>query len=106
MLAAMITPVIVLLIMGLIFGIVLGIADKVLKVEMDPRLETLISMLPGYNCGACGSPGCEGHANAVFDHTAPLKGCKPMKAEQEAAIRAYLKDAVGPNGEKFDVSKI
>lgn len=106
MLDAMITPVIVLLAMGVLLGVILGIADKVLKVEMDPRLEKLISMMPGYNCGACGSPGCEGHAVAVFGYEAPLKGCKPMKPEQDAAIREFLANTPGPDGTTIDVKKI
>ena len=43
---------------GLFFGAVLAIAQRFLKVDEDPRIETTNEMLPGTNCGACGQPGC------------------------------------------------
>ncbi len=43
---------------GLFFGTVLAIAQRFLKVDEDPRIETTNELLPGTNCGACGQPGC------------------------------------------------
>ena len=43
---------------GLFFGTILAIAQRFLKVEEDPRIETTNELLPGTNCGACGQPGC------------------------------------------------
>lgn len=105
MLNEILVPTIVLLSMGIFLGLALGIADKYLKVEMDARLETLIKLLPGFNCGACGNPGCAGQAAAILDGTAKIRGCKPMKDEQEVAIREYLKTAEGPDGHLVDLSK-
>lgn len=106
MLSGLLAPLVVVLVLGIILGVILGIAEKVLTVEMDPRLAKLIELLPGYNCGACGSPGCEGHANAVMGYESKLKQCKPMKAEQEKVILEFLAASEGPNGEKIDMSKI
>jgi RnfABCDGE-type electron transport complex B subunit len=43
---------------GLFFGTVLAIAQRFLRVDEDPRIETTNELLPGTNCGACGQPGC------------------------------------------------
>ena len=43
---------------GLFFGSILAVAQRFLKVEEDPRIETTNELLPGTNCGACGQPGC------------------------------------------------
>jgi len=99
-----IQPTIILMSMGIILGVLLGIADKFLKVKQDERLEKLISMLPGYNCGACGHPGCSGLANAIFEGSGKLKDCKPLKAEKREEIINYLSNAPGPDGTTIKVS--
>ncbi|MCL1990530.1 MAG: hypothetical protein FWG67_06530 [Defluviitaleaceae bacterium] len=106
MLQTILTPAVILLIIGLCFGLILGIADKFLKVEIDERMEKLIELLPGYNCGACGSPGCAGHAEAIFSYSSKIRACKPMKDEQEVAVRAYLETAKGPDGRVLDLKKL
>lgn len=105
-LEAILIPTAVLLTIGLSFGLILGIADKFLKVEIDERMEKLIELLPGYNCGACGSPGCAGHAQAIFDYKSKIRQCKPMKDEQEVAVRTYLETAKGPDGTVLDLKKL
>lgn len=65
----------VLGLIGLLFGIGLAIAGEKLKVETDPRIEKILNVLPGANCGACGYPGCEGFAKAVVEGIAPYTGC-------------------------------
>lgn len=104
--SAVITPILILLMIGAVLGVLLGIADKFLKVEVDPRLETLITMLPGYNCGACGHPGCSGLAEAIFEQSGKLVDCKPMKPEAREAVKEYLANTPGPDGSVIDVSKI
>jgi RnfABCDGE-type electron transport complex B subunit len=51
---------------GLIFGSGLAFAAKKFEVETDPRLPTIMEVLPGANCGACGYPGCSGYADALI----------------------------------------
>ncbi|MCL2400309.1 MAG: hypothetical protein FWC91_11290 [Defluviitaleaceae bacterium] len=99
-------PALVAVIIGATLGLMLGIADKFLKVELDKRVETIQSMLPGSNCGACGHPGCGGLADAVVEGKGKLKDCPPLKADQEKLIREYLANAEGPNGERLDMSKV
>ncbi|HAI87558.1 MAG TPA: electron transporter RnfB, partial [Firmicutes bacterium] len=40
--------------LGLIFGLSLGVAAKKFAVERDPRVDEILAVLPGANCGACG----------------------------------------------------
>lgn len=61
-----IVAVIMMLVLGAVLGLGLGVADKYLKVEADVRVEKVTSLLPGYNCGGCGFPGCSGMAEAWF----------------------------------------
>ena len=58
--------------LGVFFAILLIIADKAFYVKEDPRLEKVLSILPGVNCGACGFPSCEAYAKGMCDgETAP-----------------------------------
>ena len=72
-----IVAVIMMLVLGAVLGLGLGVADKYLKVEADVRVEKVTSLLPGYNCGGCGFPGCSGMAEALvsgdMDHVNLVK---------------------------------
>lgn len=79
-------------------GLVLSIASVIFKVEVDAREEKLISMLPGYNCGACGFPGCSGLAASIISGETATMACKIVKPEQKAAIVEYLAKTPGADG--------
>ncbi|HPZ12998.1 MAG TPA: RnfABCDGE type electron transport complex subunit B [Bacillota bacterium] len=75
--------------MGLIFGISLGAASKKLAVEQDPRIDQIMEVLPGANCGGCGFAGCSALAGAIVSGDAPVTGCpvgKSAVAEKIAKI--------------------
>ena len=38
---------------GIILGFFLGISGEKFKVEVDPREEAILEVLPGNNCGGC-----------------------------------------------------
>jgi len=61
--------------LGLIFGVGLALAAKRFAVKVDPRVERVLEVLPGANCGACGYPGCAGFADAVVAEKVPVDGC-------------------------------
>ena len=63
--------------LGLIFGIALSLASVFFSVKEDERVEKIIEILPGANCGACGFAGCESFAKAVAEGTANPGGCAP-----------------------------
>ena len=87
-----ILPALLLAGIGAFFGVLIAICSKFFYVKTDERLETITSMLPGYNCGACGSPGCSGHAQNILEGKAKVEQCKPSKPEQIAAIKAYYEE--------------
>ena len=86
----MIKAIIMMLVVGAVLGIVLGISAKVFYVKPDTRVEDITKMLPGYNCGGCGYPGCAGMAEALVNKETEVTSCKPSKPEAKEAIKQYL----------------
>lgn len=93
----------VLGVIGAVLGLILAIASDVFHVEVDNRIVTVNEMLPGYNCGACGEPGCSGMAEKLVEGTINLKACKPAKQDVLEAIKEYLETTPGPDGETVKV---
>lgn len=79
-----------MLALGAVCGAILGFASIKFHVEVDKREEEVLAMLPGYNCGGCGFPGCSGMAAALCDGSAKMDQCKPSKADVKEAINKYL----------------
>ncbi len=79
---------------GLVFGVGLAIAAKKFHVEQDPRLDLLLEVMPGANCGACGYAGCSAYAEAMLGDAAinlcPVGG---------AALVEKLGEIMGGNSE-------
>lgn len=86
----MIQAIVILAVMGGIFGAVLAVASKRLAVETDPRVDEIIAVLPGANCGACGFPGCSGLANAIVHEGAPVNACVPGKDKVAAEVAKIM----------------
>jgi len=57
--------VICLVVLGLLFSVVLYFVAQKFKVEEDPRIDVVESILPGANCGGCGNAGCRAFAEKV-----------------------------------------
>lgn len=94
----MINAIVMMLVLGTSLGLLLAVAGKFLYVEVDNRVETLQSMLPGLNCGACGFPGCAGLANALASgEVKDPAQCKPSSVEHRTRISAYLETGIDPN---------
>lgn len=101
----MIQAIVLMLVLGAILGLGLGLANKFLAVEVDERVEKVTQLLPGYNCGSCGYPGCSGLAEALVGGSAKsVSACKPSKPDKKQAIVDYLNAAEGPNGEKVNIT--
>lgn len=97
------TAVIVMLILGAILGLGLGVAEKFLAVKIDERTEVVTGMLPGYNCGGCGYPGCSGLAEALVNRDLDRVTCRPAKADQIEAIKKYLAETPGQDGQTIEL---
>ncbi|AUI86508.1 electron transport complex subunit RsxB [Vibrio azureus] len=57
--------IIAIALLAAIFGAVLGFASIRFKVEADPIVDQIDSLLPQTQCGQCGYPGCRPYAEAI-----------------------------------------
>ena len=64
--------------LALVFGAVLGFAAVKFKVEGDPLVEQIDTLLPQTQCGQCGYPGCKPYAQAIADGDA-INKCPPRR---------------------------
>ena len=76
--------------LGAVFGIILGVASKKFAVEVDPRVEELLKVMPGANCGSCGMPGCGAFAEALVEGKVQPGACAPGGASLYEKIAAIL----------------
>lgn len=76
--------------LGALFGAALAVASKVFAVEKDPRLDEIIEVLPGANCGGCGYAGCGAYAEAVLKGEAPIGKCASGGNECAQAMSAVM----------------
>ncbi len=90
----------VLGVIGLVFGLVLTLADKLFKVETDPRVDQVREVLGGANCGACGYAGCDAFAEAVVRGEASPNGCPPGGAASAKAIGEIMGLTVDATAER------
>ncbi len=90
---------------GLALGLGLAVASDAFYVEEDLRLEKVLELLPGVNCGACGYPGCGGFAEGIIEgEVDKLTACKPgAKGEGLAQIKEYLANTPGPEGDTINI---
>lgn len=95
----MITPIIIMSGMGVVFGLGLAFASKIFRVEIDPKIEKILSALPGSNCGACGKAGCAALAESITKGDASLTSCSAGGEE------VYFKIADILGTEKVSVQK-
>lgn len=82
---------------GILLGGLLAYAAKKFAVETDPRVDELLGVLPGANCGACGYPGCSGYAEAIAQG-APTNLC-PVGG---ASVAAKVASIMGVSAETMD----
>lgn len=98
-------PMLIIGAIGAVLGLILSIAAKVFAVVEDPRYAQVAQLLPGYNCGACGYPGCQGLANALVDkEVSDTRRCKPSNQAQRDSIVDYLQSTPGPEGDTIIVT--
>ena len=86
----MIKSLLMMFVIGGLLGAALGFASKAFYVKEDTRVKEVLAMLPGYNCGGCGNPGCSGMAEKLVSGEADVSLCKPSKADVKEAIKKYL----------------
>ncbi|MFO8048455.1 MAG: RnfABCDGE type electron transport complex subunit B [Desulfosudaceae bacterium] len=90
----------VLLLLALIFSYILCWANKAFHVEIDPRIEAIMEILPGANCGGCGYVGCGEYAESIVYQEAPVNACAPGGADTAGSIAEIMGveiDETAPN---------
>lgn len=85
-------PIIIVVVIGLIAGIILTVAANVMKVAVNEKIEKLIDVLPGANCGACGFAGCNDYATALVEGDNVSTGLCPVGG---AAVAADIAEVLG-----------
>ncbi|MEZ9895744.1 RnfABCDGE type electron transport complex subunit B, partial [Vibrio lentus] len=68
--------IVALVALAALFGGLLGFASIRFKVEADPIVEQVDSILPQTQCGQCGYPGCRPYAEAIANGDA-INKCPP-----------------------------
>lgn len=76
--------------LGALFGLVLAFASKKFHVDVDPKIEQIIEVLPSANCGACAFPGCSGYADAIVQKGVSVSLCAPGGAETAKKIAEIM----------------
>ena len=76
--------------LGFLLSAGLAVASKKFAVTIDPKIEQVLGVLPGANCGGCGYPGCSGFAEAVVGGKVLVTACKPGGPEVAGKIARIL----------------
>ena len=78
---------------GLLAALMLSTASRRFHVDVDERVEGVLSALPGANCGACGNPSCFSAAEAIVSGTQPVTACVAGGKDVAAAVAGLLGEA-------------
>jgi electron transport complex protein RnfB len=73
----MLSALLVMALGAVILGAALGFAAVKFRVEGDPLVEKIDSILPQTQCGQCGYPGCRPYAQAIANGDAEINCCPP-----------------------------
>lgn len=81
--------------LGVLLAGVLALAQRKFYVYEDPRIDQVEGMLPGTNCGACGTPGCRQFTLALLEGSKDPDECTVATRDTAQAIADFLGVAVG-----------
>jgi len=97
--------VIILSAIGLVSGILIFVVNKVLPREPESlkKAEQVSQYLPGYNCGACGYPGCFAYAQAAAEDKDIITKNPCATVMQDEKMLAGIEKALGL---KIDTSQM
>lgn len=92
-------PALVLAGIGFVLGVLIFLVGKYFYVEEDNRIEGIVDLLPKYNCGACGYPGCKEMAIGLLAKDCKPSQCKPMKKEAADILQKHLDELFAAKSE-------
>lgn len=75
---------------GFVAGGMLTYAAKRFSVPVDPKVEGLVSVLPGANCGACGYASCRELAKAILKGEVAVTGCIAGGGEVADKVAGFI----------------
>lgn len=75
---------------ALAFAVLIALANKKFRVWEDPRIEAVVGMLPGSNCGACGAAGCRAFAEELIGGERKPAQCTQLGSDDVADIAGFL----------------
>ncbi|MBQ1942271.1 MAG: 4Fe-4S binding protein [Clostridia bacterium] len=87
---AALIPAGVMLGVALLLGIAIALVSAKFAPNKDERAEEIEALLPGSNCGGCGSGGCADFANRLLAGKATLSACRALSKPNRAQIAAIL----------------
>jgi Na+-translocating ferredoxin:NAD+ oxidoreductase subunit B len=90
---------------AVLLGAMLGFAAIKFRVEGDPLVEKIDSILPQTQCGQCGFPGCKPYAEAIANGTADINQCPPGGDENIHKLAELLGKEYKPLSEEHGVEK-
>jgi len=73
----MITALLAMIGIALFLGTVLGYSAIKFRVQGNPLVDKIDSVLPQTQCGQCGFPGCKPYATAIASGEAEINKCPP-----------------------------
>ncbi|MDD2479735.1 MAG: RnfABCDGE type electron transport complex subunit B [Victivallaceae bacterium] len=89
--------------LGIILGLAIGFVSKFFGVATDPKVDLVLELLPGVNCGGCGRPGCADFARALVAGEASPEQCPVSSQEAVTQIAQLLGMTVGDLEKKVAV---
>jgi len=89
-----IASIIILGTIGLLFGFILSYIAKRFTVEKDQRVEDILNVLPGGNCGGCGSVNCRVFAKDLIAGKHSISDCISRSMETAKKIADILGEEV------------
>ncbi len=91
---------------ALVASVLLYIVSLIFKVEEDPRIDLVVAVLPGANCGGCGFAGCRNFAEACVKADSlnglacPVGGDPTMEEVQKILAPAGESAQAAPSGQQ------
>jgi len=78
------------------FGALLGFAAVYYKLDEDPIVEQINSMLPQTQCGQCGYAGCRPYAEAITNSEEEINLCPPGGEVTVSELAGFLNREAKP----------
>jgi len=77
---------------SMLLAIAISIVSQMFYVKIDPRIEEIYNILPHFNCGACGYPGCQPYAESIINDNELRSKCRPGRTKVYEQILDILNE--------------